>query len=629
MSGICGVMFNERNRDVPPDCMDTMLRAIDMTGSGERKIVHNGRIAIGVVGFPGRISDVAEIAVNGRPLILVLQGSPYNVKEVIFSDEISSDPAKRIVEIYAREGLDIIWRLRGDFTIAIWDGREEKLLLVSDAFRIHPLFYFYDSEKLVFASRMQALSACSLIGDLSVNPSAIVHVVGSSIIPSPESIYMEVKKLPSSHYLSCKGGVMTIKPCWDVSFIQTVRENERALASEFKERFYEVITLCRNVDEESRKSIGTFLSGGVDSSTVTGVLAQSLKQPVKSFSIGFDEERFNEIHYARIAAKAFASEHYEYFVTPTDTFEAIPVLIESFDEPYANASAIPAYFCGKMAKEHGVDTLYAGDGGDELFAGNERYATQRLFDYYNDIPAAIRKHFVTPLIYWMSDILTLGLLTKGRKYIQRAAIPYPERITSYDFFRVVSMVDFCTDDLLAAVGRDFDPYAIVSSYYFSAPAKTNLERHLFVDWKLTLTDNDLIKITRMTEAAGVNVRYPFLDYEIVKLSTRIPADIKMKGLRLRTFQKKTYSDLLPRDVIDKKKHGFGLPLPLWLRKDKRLNDMMHDLVLSDRSIQRGYFRKQSLEKLVEEHKTDETSFTGTVLWNLMVLELWHRRYIDR
>jgi asparagine synthase (glutamine-hydrolysing) len=377
------------------------------------------------------------------------------------------------------------------------------------------------------------------------------------------------------------------------------------------------------MDKNSNRA-GTFLSGGVDSSTVTGLLTQRLGHPVKSFSIGFDEPHYNEMDYARIAAQAFGAEHYEYFVTSKDTCDLFPVLLEGFDEPYGNASAVPAYFCAKLAKEKGVDFLYAGDGGDELFAGNERYASQRLFDYYYKFPAWLREGLMKPTVSALAHGLKWELFRKGEKYIQRASIPYHERIFSYDFFKVVPITEFLEDNLLDTVGREYNPYGLYSFYYFRAPAQNDLDRHLFIDWNLTLSDNDIVKVTRMTEAAGVTVRFPFLDYRVAEFSTTVPAKMKMRGARLRTFQKNAFSDLLPLAIRKKKKHGFGLPISIWLRTDRRLNEMMLDLVLSPRCFQRGYFREKALVDLVRRHRTDSTPFYGAVLWNLMVLELWHR-----
>ena len=380
--------------------------------------------------------------------------------------------------------------------------------------------------------------------------------------------------------------------------------------------------------DKNKGTIGTFLSGGVDSSTITGLLTKITGRSVKTFSIGFSEDRYNEINYARVASEAFHSEHHEYFVTPEDTLKAIPLLVNTFDEPFANASAIPAYYCAKMARENGVDILYAGDGGDELFAGNERYATQRLFDYYHDIPSRVRETFLKPIVYSLAGTIKMQFFVKAKKYIDRSSIPYHERINSYDFFKVVPTAEFLDDGFLEMVGRDLDPYHAYSDYYFRAPASTNLDRHLYLDWHLTLADNDLIKVTRSAEAARMTVRFPFLDKKLVEFSVTVPARMKMRGMELRSFFKNAYADLLPKEIRRKKKHGFGLPIPIWLKTYKPLNELMHELVLGQQTVQRGYFKRKALETLIEKHKKDTTSFYGTVLWNIMMLELWHRQICD-
>jgi asparagine synthase (glutamine-hydrolysing) len=242
------------------------------------------------------------------------------------------------------------------------------------------------------------------------------------------------------------------------------------------------------------------------------------------------------------------------------------------------------------------------------------------------IPAWLRKPIVEPLVFSLADRLKRGILVMAKKYIQRANIPYPDRLSSYGFLKVVPMAEMFEGSLLEVIGREYDPSAPVSFYYFQAPARSELDRQLYIDLKLAISDNDLFKVTRMTEAAGVTVRFPFLDHRLAEFAVRVPAHIKMPGRKLRAFFKETYSDLLPTATRAKKKHGFGLPIPVWLRTDRQLNEMMTDLVLGPRSLQRGYFRKRTLEELVERHKTDETSFYGTALWNLMILELWHRTY---
>ena len=623
MSGICGIVFRDKEQRLTPALLTPMVRALDPSGQEEGFTATLGRVSLGAQVFPGRMSGISQLSVYGQPAALAFHGSLYNLRELFPMEEENRDPYKGLLNLFLKEGMGFLKRLRGEFILAIWDGREEALYLATDRFRVHPLFYYQDQEKLLFASRMKAILTCPFPAIRTVNPEAVVDVVASSIIPAPKTIFREVKKLPPGHFLKYQKGEVKIEPYWEVSFLHPSRESEPVLAERFRTCLNEAVFLSLEVDKNSNRA-GTFLSGGVDSSTVTGLLTQRVGHPVKSFSIGFDEPHYNEMEYARIAARAFGAEHYEYFVTAKDTYDVFPVLLEGFDEPYGNASAVPAYFCAKLAKEKGVDFLYAGDGGDELFAGNERYGSQRVFDYYYKFPAWLREALVKPMVYALAHGLKWDLFRKGEKYIQRASIPYHERIFSYDFFKVVPITEFLEEELLDTVGREYNPYGLYSFYYFQAPAQNDLDRHLFIDWNLTLSDNDIVKVTRMTEAAGVTVRFPFLDYRVAEFSTTVPAKMKMQGAKLRTFQKKAYADLLPLAIRKKKKHGFGLPISIWLRTDKRLNEMMLDLVLSPQSFQRGYFRKQALEDLVRRHRTDSTPFYGTVLWNLMVLELWHR-----
>jgi len=628
MSGICGIILNDRNRQVTRADLSPMVKALNFHGNDDGDSLSFGHVAIGAQKFPGRLAGVAHLSINGRPVSMAFHGSVYSLEELLPQRGKNFDLVAGLVDLYLNEGMEFLKQLRGEFVLAIWDSREETLYLATDRFRVHQLFYCQDEEKLVFSSRMKGFLASPFQVNRTINPEAIIHVVASSIIPAPNTIFEEVKKIPQGHFLSLKKGEIELKPYWETTFLHPSNETESILAQKFRDLFSESISARLRVNEDSSR-IGTFLSGGVDSSTITGVITQLVKHPVKSFSIGFNEERFNEINYARVAAQAFGAEHYEYYVSPKDTYDAFPIFLEAIDEPFANGSAIPTYFCARVAKEHGVGTLYAGDGGDELFAGNQRYADQRLFEYYHKLPAWLREPILKPFIFSMAEKLNWAPFVKGKKYIQRANIPYHERITSYDFFKVVPLQEFIEGDILVTVGKEFNPYEIFGDYYHRAPAKNNLDRHLYIDWIVTLADNDLIKVTRMTEAAGVTVRYPFLDHKIAEFSVTVPAKMKMRGIKLRSFQKTAFADLLPLEIRRKQKHGFGLPIPIWLRMDKKLNELMHDLVLSPRSVQRGYFKKRALERLVENHQGDPTSFYGTVLWNLMVLELWQRCFIDR
>ncbi len=628
MSGICGIVVHDRQRRLAPDGVVSMLEGLREAGEAEESTVVRGGTGLGARGVPGQLSGVSELTVHGRAVAIAFYGCLYNGAELSAGEARDADRLRVLLQLYLRHGMAFVQELRGDFALAVWDGSEETLHLASDRFRVHPLFYYEDGEYLVFASRMKAILGCSIPLSRSINLEAVVDVVASSTIPTPKTIFKEVKKLPPGYILSSRNGEIRLSRYWDIDFREPSKQTKGRLSEELKDVFSDALSVRLKGDQDFG-TIGTFLSGGVDSSTVTGVLTQLAKCPIKSFSIGFEEQGFNEISYARIAAKAFNVEHHEYFVSPQDTYGAIPVLLDSFDEPFGNASAIPTYFCARLARDHGVSVLYAGDGGDELFAGNERYATQRLFDWYQKIPVWCRRRVAEPWVFFLADRTRHKLLLKAKKYIQRANIPYPERLTSYGVLRIIPMAEMFDDSLLDTIGRGYDPYAPVGEHYYQAPARSELDRQLYVDLKLAISDNDLLKVTRMAAAAGVTVRFPFLDHRLSEFAAKIPAEIKMPGRELRRFFKNAYADLLPLEMRTKTKHGFGLPIPYWLKTDLKLKEMMYDLLLSPVSVQRGYFKREALERLVDRHRNDQTSFYGTVIWNLMVIELWHRHHWDK
>lgn len=626
MGGICGIVSANQNIVDGAASLTPMLRALGFGSSGESLSVVAGRAAIGARKIGNHLATVAETVVGGHHYSIAYFGSIYNLSNLVAESGSDSKVGMGLLRLYLDEDLAFLERLRGEFVLAAWNGREERLSLATDRFRVHPLLYAHDREKLVFASRMKSISACPSPVRMTVNPRAILDVMAVSAIPTPRTIFQEVRKLPPGHVLHYSKDEVHLSAYWDINFLKPDQASEQELTAQLKRHFSDSIG-TRLQTEVGPSRIGTFLSGGIDSSTVTGVLKTLSKSEVHSFSIGFGEQRFDEMNFARIAARHFGVVHHEYTVTAQDTRDALPIVLESFDEPFANASAVPTYVCAKFAKDHGVDVLYAGDGGDELFGGNERYSEQRVFEYYDRIPSWLRG-MVRPTVQGLAAATGLPLFEKGAKYIRRASVPLPQRLMTYGFFNVVPMQDLFTPAFLDSLGDARSPYESIERYYGQALAQNPLDRHLYLDLKFAISDNDLFKVTRMTEAAGVTVRFPFLDHRLAEFAATVPARLKMRGRELRTFFKAAYSDVLPLAIRTKTKHGFGLPIPVWLRTDPYLNELMRELVLSARSLQRGYFRKSMLEELVRRHQTDQTSFYGTVLWNVMILELWHRTHWD-
>lgn len=625
MGGICGVVLNDSKTRLSSEGLCAMARALRMADCGEGKEVNLGPVGLAVHPDVNGVAEISVASVTGYTVAVALFGTIYEVEGVSLNQDIPL--AQQILNLYAVQGIGMVRTLRGDFALAIWDGRDQSIRIATDRFRIHPIFYSCIEGQLIFASRMQAVMASQYWSDGCINPRAVVDLMAASAIATPDTIFKDVQKLPPGYLLTWRSGVAKSEPYWNLNFLVQDVSSRAVLAQRLKDIFNEAMS-CRLQNDRNRDDIGTFLSGGIDSSTVTGVLTHLSGRPVKSFSIAFDEDQFNEISYARLVAKQFGAEHYEYTVTPEDTLKVLPLLIDTFDEPFANASSVPTYYCAQLARHHGVRVLYAGDGGDELFGGNKRYAEQRLFDIYHQIPLWVRG-ILRPLAFSIAELTHLSLFVKSKKYITRASIPYPDRLYSYGFFMSFPTQDLFADDFLSMAGPSINPYESMCRHYWEAPASSELDRQLYLDLKLAISDNDLFKVTRMTQSAGVAVRFPFLDHRLAEFAATVPADIKMKGRELRTFFKYAYSDLLPEAVRNKTKHGFGLPIPVWLHTDKKLRDLLHDLVLSERAVQRGYFKRRGLERLVQLHQAEPSSLYGAVLWNLMILELWHRQYVDR
>ena len=628
MGGICGTVLTKESGIVEASRLQEMLHAFGLRANNEIASFVSGRIGFGAQEFSGKLSGIAQLIDHGNRHLLVFHGTIYNLKEI--TGEVSSSQAilEKFLCLSLRGIEQFLVRLRGEFALAVWDANQEILWLACDRFRIHPLFFLQENGRLVFASRMQAILDSRTEGGQTVAPESVVDLVSQSFIPTPRTIFQEVEKLPPGSLLRWSQGKSQVKRYWDISFLNPLGASRSELMVQLKQCFADSVNV-RVKHAGVEKPIGSFLSGGIDSSTIVGVLSRLGLGPVKSYTIGFDEQPFNEVEFARCAARAFSSEHHEYFVSPKDVYDLVPQLIEAFDEPYANASAIPTYYCAKLAKEQGSNALFAGDGGDELFAGNERYAAQRVFDYYKVFPEWMRQFCIEPTLSFLSGALPWQILHKGMKYIRRANIPYPDRLFSWGLFETMPMNQVFSTDFVETLGERYDLHAHLRQLYGQAPARNELDRQLYIDLNLAISDNDVFKVTRMAELNGLTVYFPFLDHQLAEFAASVPAPWKMDRTQLRTFFKQTYADMLPREILTKGKHGFALPIPVWLKTDKNLREMMMDLVGSKRLQQRGYFSKNAIQKLLDYHKQDTTSFFGTILWNIVILELWLRRYCDK
>jgi asparagine synthase (glutamine-hydrolysing) len=528
-----------------------------------------------------------------------------------------------LASLYERFGNGFVEKLRGGFSVVVRDRRERKLVAAIDGFGINRLVYHQGAQVLMVATRIDALARSGI--DLKVNPRAIVNYLNFTSNLAPETIFTEVHRLQPGMILIAEGGKIRLEKYWDMRYGVGSDTDEGRLSRTLESMVERAVAVhCRN---DSFSSLGAFLSGGTDSSTVTGMMSRMAKGPVKTFSIGYQEQSFNELGYAQIAADRFKTDHHTYLVGAADCAEALPGILRSFDEPFGNSSAIPTYFCAKLAADNGVKVLLAGDGGDELFGGNERYLSDKVFGAYHAIPPFVRKGLIEPGLRLAP--FENGLFGKARRYVRRANLPPAERYFSGFYLRANDPHTILQRDFLAQLG-DYSVLDIPARHYRDAPASDHLDRLLYVDLKITLADNDLPKVTCAAELAGIQTRFPFLDRAVAEFSGCIPPGLKVKGGEKRYLFKRAFRELLPVEIIKKKKHGFGIPVSTWMKTDRRMRELTHDTLYSSRALTRGYFERKPIEELFRMHEiTDDSPYYGDMLWTHLMLELWHHQVVDQ
>ncbi len=525
--------------------------------------------------------------------------------------------------LYEMEGPGFLSRLRGAFAMALWDRRQRALLLAVDHFGMRRLYYASDPWGTTFASRLAALVG-SPGQTASIDPAAIYSYLNFGFIPAPETPFAGIRRLPPGHVLHVRQGYSRIEPFWDMTYREERHREERAAGAVYR-LSHEAV---RQALEHARPGeTGAFLSGGTDSSTVVGLMTRITGGPVRSFSIGFQEDRYDELQYAELAARHFDAIHHARVIKPADALEALPRLVDAYDEPFGNNSAIGVFFCARMAREHGVSRLLAGDGGDEIFGGNERYRTDRIFARYSLLPAVLRERLLEPVLLGLPAGVP-GVLGRAQRYVRRAKMPNPHRFYSYEFHVAQNAVEMLEPSFLQQVASD-GPWGILDRHFERARAASELNRLMYLDLKLTIGDNDLFKVVRTSEVGGVEVRFPFLALPLVEFTGTLPPAFKVRGLQKRYLFKRAFRGLLPPETLAKHKHGFGVPTAEWLRSHPGIRDMARDVLLGTRTAERGYFRRGVVERLFDLLVADRTPFYGDMLWTLLMLELWHRRHVDR
>lgn len=519
-------------------------------------------------------------------------------------------------EAFKYSGVDAPNTIKGDFSIALFGPKNHAFIAV-DRFAIQSLCYQIKGGQLRVAQRADDLAA----RDAELDPQALYDYLYFHVIPAPRTVFKGIYRLPAGHYALFENGKLTVAPWWKPHFVENLRVPVNELKSEFRQILRDAVT-----EQLDGRMTGCFLSGGTDSSTVAGLLREVTGQPAKAFSIGFEAVGYDEMEYARLAARHFGAEHHEYYVTPDDLVRSIPDVAASYDQPFGNSSVVPAYYCAKTAREAGVTRILAGDGGDELFGGNTRYAKQRVFSAYDHIPGALRHGLLEPLLTSTAIPGKIPGVKKAVSYIEQASIPMPDRMQMYNLLTRLGLIEVLTPEFLAQIKPD-DTLRQQREVYKSGDGCALVNRMLWYDWKYTLADNDLPKVLGAASLANIQVGFPLLDDRLLDFSLRLDPELKLKGLTLRWFFKEALKDFLPTKIITKKKHGFGLPFGIWVVQHPGLRSLVLDSLGSLRN--RGIVRREFLDKLIKEYLPLCPGYYGEMVWILMMLGQWLVGHTER
>jgi asparagine synthase (glutamine-hydrolysing) len=554
-----------------------------------------------------------------RTVWVVFNGEIYNFRELRAELEshghtfYTSTDTEVIVHAYEQWGRDAIPRLRGMFGLAIWDTRSRTLLAARDRIGIKPLHYAVAGGRLYFGSEIKSLlCAPDLPRELDLD--ALNHYLSFLYTPRDGSIFRTIRKLPPGHLLTWRDGAMDIEQFWQMPAAETFAGSE----AEAVQALRAVLADAVRSHLVSDVPLGAFLSGGVDSSLVVGLMSETSGARVKTFSIGFDEPAFDEVEHARRVADHFGTDHHEFVVKP-DAVGIIDRLVAHFDEPFGDPSAIPTWYVSEMARRH-VTVVLSGDGGDELFGGYDRYVPDPrvvAFDRYS--PRAVRRAAAIA-----AARLPPG--ARGRQFLRHVTRDAHGRyLDAVGFFTADDKPGLLSEDVRRQIAGPSPEETLVRHFerYAALPWASQMMRF---DTETYLPEDVLTKVDRMSMAHSLESRVPLLDNAVVQFAATLPSSFKIKDGRRKHILKEVAATLLPGDILNRKKQGFGVPLGVWFRGD--LRDLTHDLLLSPRARQRGYFVPSTIDRVVGEHMAG-TRDHGFRLWQLLMFEMWHRRLLDR
>ncbi|RMH34609.1 MAG: asparagine synthase (glutamine-hydrolyzing) [Acidobacteria bacterium] len=604
--------------------LETMCELIKHRGPDERGMLVKDNVALGmqrlsIIDLKGGSQPIFN---EDRSLAVIFNGEIYNYRELKSRLEKSghcfktNSDTETIVHSYEEFGTDCVHYLRGMFAFAIYDFKNRTLFLARDRVGKKPLFYCITQDgDFVFGSELKVLLEYGKI-DREIDLAALDAYLTFGYVPEEFCIFKNIKKLPPGHFLIYQNGQVKQQRYWDFVYSSDRKPKTEA---EYIEVLREKLKEAVKVRLISEVPLGAFLSGGIESSSVVAMMSKLLEKPVKTFSIGFNEDTFNELKFARIAAKHFQTDHHEFIVTP-DFVKVVDELVWHFDEPFADSSALPTYMVSKMAREH-VTVVLSGDGGDELFAGYTRYLGAKKKKSLQKMP-----QFLKQGLQVAGKVLPHSM--RGKYYLYNISLDfinsYIDSVSCFNDLRknLLYTPEF-KKGLNGNLGAGRKVYQEIAQTVSTGNPIDNL---LYLDSKTYLPSDILVKVDRMTMAVSLEARAPLLDQEFIEFVGTIPASLKLKGDETKYIFKKAMEGVVPKEILYRKKQGFGVPINEWI--NAQLKDQITEILNDKRTAQRGYFKQKYIKTLLEEHNKGRRD-QSAALWTLWMLELWHRKFIDK
>ncbi len=621
---MCGIYGAVGIRD--PSLLERMGAVTIHRGPDESGAYLDDDASLGVrrLKIIGLESGQQPIHNEDQALWLVYNGEIYNFQELRYSLEAkghkfyTKTDGEVIVHLYEEYGEDCVKHLRGMFAFAVWDKKNRNLFLARDRIGIKPLYYTSVDGVLYFASELKALLEADVIKK-EINHGAIHDFLTFLYIPAPSTIFKSVFKLPPGHTLRFQDGSYSVQEYWDLE-LDISKEKDEIF---YLDKIYDLLQEAVKLHLISDVPLGVFLSGGVDSSVLVSIMAGLTNRPIKTFSIGYGrkDEDYNELKYARLVSECFGTEHREFIVKP-DAIGLLPKLAWHFDEPFADSSAIPTFLISQLAKKD-ITVALSGIGGDEAFGGYPRYLGAYISGYYQRLPDIMRKAAYKAASLFPESTQNRDLFSWARRFARGGLLPFGARYLDWvTFLRPDEINKLYTASFIGNL-KDAGPVKDKQAYF---GGDRSLEGIFRFDIKTYLPDDLLFMADKMSMANSLELRVPYCDHKVMEFAASIPCGLKLKGLKLKYLLKKSFKDLLPREVLTRRKQGFMIPIGRWIKQD--LKGVAEEL-LSRRQIEkRGYFNYEYVRWILDQHYSGKRDFTDRI-WALMNLEMWHRIYIDK